>query len=192
VQRHIKVLGIFCRLWYRDGKVGYLSDLPLTFEYVRDACRRYPELVEFGRWLDWRIAPLLEPANLREQARAVRLAAEAASRPKREAAVAKKKRPTRKQAKKEKKAGKTARRARATRVAAVTRRAKVSRRSKVARSSKAVRRATVARRAKVVRRAKVAAKRVSTRKRVVVKKKAARRLTKARAKSRRPSPRKPK
>ena len=66
VQRHIKVLGIFCRLWYRDGKVGYLADLPLTFEYVRDACRRYPELVEFERWLAARVAPLLEAANARE------------------------------------------------------------------------------------------------------------------------------
>lgn len=70
VQRHIKVLGIFCRLWHRDGKLGYLADLPLTFEYVRDACRRYPELVEFERWLAARIAPLLEGANAREVQRA--------------------------------------------------------------------------------------------------------------------------
>jgi aminoglycoside/choline kinase family phosphotransferase len=86
VQRHIKVLGIFCRLWHRDGKIGYLADLPLTFEYVRDACRRYPELVEFERWLAWRIAPALEPANQREIARAMRRAATqaaAASRPRR-------------------------------------------------------------------------------------------------------------
>ena len=75
VQRHIKVLGIFCRLWYRDGKPGYLGDLPLVFEYVRDACRRYPELVEFERWLAWRVAPLLEGANAREKARAAQLAA---------------------------------------------------------------------------------------------------------------------
>ncbi len=197
VQRHIKVLGIFCRLWYRDGKIGYLADLPLTFEYVRDACRRYPELVEFGRWLDWRIAPLLEPANLREQARAIRLAAEAASRPKRKAAAAKKKRPARKKAKK---AGKTARRAKTTRSVKVAPRSKLTRRSKSVRRSKRVRRSKVSPRTKVVRRAKVArrttvarrAKSVSSRKRVVVKKKAARRLTKSRAKSRRPSPRKPK
>jgi len=70
VQRHVKVLGIFCRLWHRDGKVGYLGDLPLVFEYVRDACRRYPELVEFERWLAMRVAPLLEAANAREVARA--------------------------------------------------------------------------------------------------------------------------
>jgi len=77
VQRHIKVLGIFCRLWYRDGKVGYLADLPLTFEYVRDACRRYPELVEFERWLAARVAPLLEAANARETQRALVAAARA-------------------------------------------------------------------------------------------------------------------
>ena len=47
VQRHIKVLGIFCRLWYRDGKIGYLADLPLTLDYVRDACSRYAELQAF-------------------------------------------------------------------------------------------------------------------------------------------------
>ena len=67
VQRHIKVLGIFARLWYRDGKIGYLADLPLTFEYVRDACRRYPELVEFERWLAWRVAPELPLANARQK-----------------------------------------------------------------------------------------------------------------------------
>jgi len=181
VQRHIKVLGIFCRLWHRDGKIGYLADLPLTFEYVRDACRRYPELVEFGRWLDWRIAPLLEPANLREQARAIRLAAESASRPKRKVAV-KKKRPASKKVKKAKKARKVARRVK------VARRAKATRRAKAAHRTKVVRRTQHATRAKVARRAK----RVTSRKRVVVKKKSARRLTKARAKSRRPARRKPK
>jgi aminoglycoside/choline kinase family phosphotransferase len=76
VQRHIKVLGIFCRLWYRDGKPGYLGDLPLVFDYVRDACRRYPELVEFERWLAARIAPLFDSANAREIRRAAQLAAE--------------------------------------------------------------------------------------------------------------------
>jgi hypothetical protein len=67
VQRHIKVLGIFSRLWHRDGKIGYLTDLPLTLDYVRDACRRYPELVEFERWLEWRVVPQLAPANARQK-----------------------------------------------------------------------------------------------------------------------------
>ena len=43
LQRHIKVLGIFCRLWYRDGKAGYLQDLPLVWKYTRDVGRRYEE-----------------------------------------------------------------------------------------------------------------------------------------------------
>ncbi|HUF82461.1 MAG TPA: phosphotransferase [Burkholderiales bacterium] len=67
VQRHIKVLGVFARLWHRDGKIGYLADLPLTLEYVRDACRRYPELAEFERWLAWRVVPQLAVANARQK-----------------------------------------------------------------------------------------------------------------------------
>lgn len=44
VQRHLKVLGIFSRLNYRDGKPQYLNDLPLTLKYVVDASNRYDEL----------------------------------------------------------------------------------------------------------------------------------------------------
>ena len=44
VQRHLKVLGIFSRLNYRDGKAQYLNDLPLTLKYVLDACQHYEEL----------------------------------------------------------------------------------------------------------------------------------------------------
>ena len=44
VQRHVKVLGIFCRLWYRDGKAGYLQDLPRVWAYTRDVGRRHPEI----------------------------------------------------------------------------------------------------------------------------------------------------
>jgi len=44
LQRHIKVLGIFCRLWYRDGKAGYLNDLPLVWRYTRNVGRRYPDI----------------------------------------------------------------------------------------------------------------------------------------------------
>jgi hypothetical protein len=63
VQRHIKVLGIFCRLWYRDGKPGYLPDLPLTLAYVREACTLYAELAPLGRFLAERVAPALPGAN---------------------------------------------------------------------------------------------------------------------------------
>lgn len=43
LQRHIKVLGIFSRLWLRDGKPGYLGDLPLTLRYTLEAAERYDE-----------------------------------------------------------------------------------------------------------------------------------------------------
>lgn len=44
VQRHLKVLGIFSRLYYRDGKAGYLNDLPLVWRYTREVGREYEEL----------------------------------------------------------------------------------------------------------------------------------------------------
>jgi aminoglycoside/choline kinase family phosphotransferase len=44
VQRHIKVLGIFARLYHRDGKDGYLKDMPLVMEYLHKACERYIDL----------------------------------------------------------------------------------------------------------------------------------------------------
>jgi aminoglycoside/choline kinase family phosphotransferase len=43
-QRHIKVLGIFARLYHRDGKGGYLKDMPLVMGYLRGVCGRYIEL----------------------------------------------------------------------------------------------------------------------------------------------------
>lgn len=65
LQRHIKVLGIFARLWYRDRKHGYLADLPRTFGYVQDAVRRYPELWRFGDWLQRRVVPAFAAASAR-------------------------------------------------------------------------------------------------------------------------------
>jgi hypothetical protein len=44
VQRHIKVLGIFARLYHRDGKESYLKDMPLVMDYLRRACERYIDL----------------------------------------------------------------------------------------------------------------------------------------------------
>jgi aminoglycoside/choline kinase family phosphotransferase len=51
LQRHIKVLGIFCRLWYRDGKSGYLADLPRVLDYVLSVAHDYPELSDFAELL---------------------------------------------------------------------------------------------------------------------------------------------
>lgn len=51
-QRHIKVLGIFARLYHRDGKEGYLKDMPLVMHYLRKVCERYVELRPMLRLLD--------------------------------------------------------------------------------------------------------------------------------------------
>jgi len=52
LQRHLKVLGIFARLYHRDGKDGYLKDLPLVMEYTRKAAYRYKELAPLVKLLD--------------------------------------------------------------------------------------------------------------------------------------------
>ncbi|BBI98410.1 aminoglycoside phosphotransferase [Ferrigenium kumadai] len=52
VQRHIKVLGIFARLYHRDGKDGYLKDMPLVMDYLRRACERYIDLKPLLNLLD--------------------------------------------------------------------------------------------------------------------------------------------
>ena len=65
LQRHLKVLGIFARLWYRDGKPGYLADLPRTLGYVSEVARDFPELREFSQWLDAHVVPRLAAANAR-------------------------------------------------------------------------------------------------------------------------------
>jgi len=52
VQRHIKVLGIFARLYHRDGKDGYLKDMPLVMDYLRRACQRYRPLAPMLGLLD--------------------------------------------------------------------------------------------------------------------------------------------
>ena len=52
VQRHIKVLGIFARLCHRDGKDGYLKDMPLVMDYLRRACQRYIDLKPLLNLLD--------------------------------------------------------------------------------------------------------------------------------------------
>lgn len=51
MQRHLKAIGIFARLNYRDDKPGYLKDIPRTLAYVVDVCQRYPELKKFASLL---------------------------------------------------------------------------------------------------------------------------------------------
>lgn len=52
LQRHLKVLGIFARLCHRDGKDGYLRDLPLVLAYVRRTCKRYQAFAPLLRVID--------------------------------------------------------------------------------------------------------------------------------------------
>ncbi|MBL8413431.1 MAG: phosphotransferase [Propionivibrio sp.] len=51
-QRQLKVLGIFARLCHRDGKDGYLKDMPRVLAYLRQTCERYLELRPLARLLD--------------------------------------------------------------------------------------------------------------------------------------------
>jgi aminoglycoside/choline kinase family phosphotransferase len=74
LQRHIKVLGIFARLFWRDGKTGYLGDLPRTLAYVQQAARLFPELADFSAFVDARLAPGLPAANERALAQAAKQA----------------------------------------------------------------------------------------------------------------------
>jgi aminoglycoside/choline kinase family phosphotransferase len=52
LQRHLKVLGIFARINYRDGKPKYLADTPRFLRYARAVCKRYPALAPLDRLLD--------------------------------------------------------------------------------------------------------------------------------------------
>ncbi len=70
LQRHIKVLGIFCRLYYRDGKSQYLHDLPRVLDYVRSVAGAYPETAEFAQFVEARILPAFPAAQARALAAA--------------------------------------------------------------------------------------------------------------------------
>lgn len=57
IQRHIKILGIFVRLFERDGKSGYLKDLPRVMWYLIEESRGYPELDEFMLFINDIVMP---------------------------------------------------------------------------------------------------------------------------------------
>lgn len=52
LQRHLKVLGIFARLYHRDGKDGYLKDIPLVLKYTRKVAERYADFKPLVHILD--------------------------------------------------------------------------------------------------------------------------------------------
>ncbi len=59
MQRQLKAAGIFARLNLRDGKPGYLGDIPRTLGYIVEVAPDYPELAAFGAWLEGSVLPRL-------------------------------------------------------------------------------------------------------------------------------------
>ena len=72
LQRHLKAIGIFARLHLRDGKSGYLDDIPRTLNYVTTISATYPELAEFCDFLQHQVWPALD--SFYEQVRGEELA----------------------------------------------------------------------------------------------------------------------
>ena len=59
VQRHLKAAGIFARLCHRDGKSGYLDDIPRTLGYVSETAAKNADLDFLSGLIDDRILPAL-------------------------------------------------------------------------------------------------------------------------------------
>lgn len=62
LQRHLKVAGIFCRLALRDGKQGYLADVPRVLGYLLEVLPRSSALADLERFLRDRVVPAFEAA----------------------------------------------------------------------------------------------------------------------------------
>ncbi|MFC6052176.1 phosphotransferase [Acinetobacter sp. Ac_877] len=60
VQRHLKILGIFVRLFERDGKSGYLKDLPRVMWYLIEESKAYDELKPFMQFIEEKVMPKFE------------------------------------------------------------------------------------------------------------------------------------
>ena len=60
IQRHIKILGIFVRLFERDGKSGYLKDLPRVMWYLLEESKPYTELQPFMQFIETRVLAKFE------------------------------------------------------------------------------------------------------------------------------------
>ncbi len=57
MQRHLKAVGIFARLHLRDGKSGYLADIPRTLNYIAAVCADYSELTDMQQFLQHQLMP---------------------------------------------------------------------------------------------------------------------------------------
>ncbi len=63
VQRHLKASGIFARLYHRDGKTGYLADIPRTLSYIVDLHDEYPELQSLIDLIQNQVMASIEEVN---------------------------------------------------------------------------------------------------------------------------------
>jgi aminoglycoside/choline kinase family phosphotransferase len=63
IQRHLKAAGIFARLNHRDGKPGYLGDIPRTLGYVVEVAARHDDLGDFGEFIDSAVLARLPDAS---------------------------------------------------------------------------------------------------------------------------------
>ena len=63
MQRHFKAAGIFARLNHRDGKPGYMADIPRTLGYAIEVCQLYPEFEKLGEFLQQRVIKSLISAQ---------------------------------------------------------------------------------------------------------------------------------
>jgi aminoglycoside/choline kinase family phosphotransferase len=66
-QRNCKILGIFTRLWQRDGKPGYLPHIPRVWRLLEDELRREPALKPIAEWFDRHLPPPLRQPLLAGQ-----------------------------------------------------------------------------------------------------------------------------
>ena len=64
MQRHLKAAGIFARLNHRDGKPGYMEDIPRTLNYIRDVTGQYQALQPFNNWFEMSLIPALEAKGM--------------------------------------------------------------------------------------------------------------------------------
>ena len=60
IQRHLKASGMFARLYHRDGKPGYLQDLPRTVGYIAEVAQSYGELEPLASLVQSQVLPKLE------------------------------------------------------------------------------------------------------------------------------------
>jgi N-acetylmuramate 1-kinase len=60
IQRHLKASGIFARLYHRDGKAGYLKDIPRTLNYIVEVGQHYPQMAFLQTFVSERVQPACE------------------------------------------------------------------------------------------------------------------------------------